>query len=277
MHLGHAYSALFNQRLAETTGGRLIVRIEDLDRTRCKLAYETAIRHDLAWLGVRFEPSPRRQSEHGADYEAALGRLDALGLVYPCFCSRAEVARGAAGRDPDGAPLYSGHCRALSQLDRRRRLAAGEKAAFRLDMAAAVRLAPERIVWDEYGEGALAAERVADPSAWGDVVLKGRDLAASYHLAVTVDDAIQGVTDVARGRDLVAATSVHRLLQELLGLPAPRYRHHRLALDCGGAKLAKSRGSPTLASMRADGVTALEIRRALGFAAGESALAVVLS
>ncbi len=277
MHLGHAYSALFNQRLAEASGGRLILRIEDLDRTRCKPAYEAAIRDDLAWLGLRFEASPRRQSEHAADYEAALGRLDALGLVYPCFCSRAQVAREAAGRDPDRAPFYGGHCRVLSAAERRQRRAAGEKAAFRLDMAAALRLGPGRIVWDEYGEGALAAERVADPSAWGDVVLKGRGLAASYHLAVTVDDAIQGVTDIARGRDLLAATSVHRLLQELLGFSAPRYRHHRLVLDSGGGKLAKSRGSPTLASMRADGVTAIDVWRALGFAAGKPALAVVLS
>ncbi len=266
LHLGHAYSALCNQRLAEETGGRLLLRIEDLDRSRCKAAFEAAILDDLDWLGVGFHGSPRRQSEHGGDYAAALLRLDSLGLVYPCFCSRAQVARAAAGRDPDGAPLYGGACRALSPGERRARIARGDKSASRLDMARAIGLAPPRIGWLEFGEGFGAEERAADPEAWGDVVLRGRDLAASYHLAVTVDDSLQGVTDVVRGRDLIAATSVHRLLQALLGLPAPRYRHHRLVLDSDGGKLSKSRGSPTLASLREKGVTAEAIRAALGFA-----------
>jgi glutamyl-Q tRNA(Asp) synthetase len=278
LHLGHAYSALLNQRLANDAGGQLLLRIEDLDRTRCKPAFEDGIRGDLAWLGLNFDEAPRRQSDHVADYRAALARLETLGLVYPCFCSRAEVARVATGRDPDGAPLYGGSCRALSAAERAERLARGDKAALRFDMTRALRVSPKRMVWLEYGEGPVGEARTADPAAWGDVVLGGRDLAASYHLAVTVDDALQGVTDVVRGRDLLAATSVHRLLQELLGLDGPRYRHHRLVLDSAGAKLAKSRGSPTLASLRGEGVTARDIRRALGFIdAGRAAFEVVLS
>ena len=276
LHLGHAYSALCNQRLAEETGGRLLLRIEDLDRARCKPAYAAAILDDLAWLGVSFDGSARRQSEHGDDYAAALERLRSRGLAYPCFCSRADVARAAAGRDPDGAPLYAGRCRAFSETERRIRLARGEKAAWRLDTGRAC--APARLVWLEYGEGTTASERVADPFGWGDVVLRGRDLLASYHLAVTVDDVLQGVTDVVRGRDLLAATSVHRLLQELLGLPMPRYRHHRLVLDAEGDKLSKSRRSPSLAALRAKGVTAEAVKAALGFSAAvEAALAVAFS
>jgi glutamyl-Q tRNA(Asp) synthetase len=278
LHLGHAYSALCNQRLAKQAGGRLLLRIEDLDRARCKPAYEAAIVDDLAWLGVCFDGSPRRQSEHGDDYAAALDRLRSRGLVYPCFCSRADVARDAAGRDPDGALRYAGRCRALSETERRLRLARREKVAWRLDIGRALELAPVQIVWLEYGEGTTADERVADPAAWGDVVLRGRDLAASYHLAVTVDDGLQGVTDVVRGQDLLAATSVHCLLQELLGLPAPRYRHHRLVLDAEGDKLSKSRRSPSLAVLRAKGVTAQAVKGALRFSHEvEAAFAVTLS
>jgi glutamyl-Q tRNA(Asp) synthetase len=278
LHLGHAYSALCNQRLADETEGRLLLRIEDLDRTRCKPAFEAAILDDLCWLGLRFDGTPRRQSQHGDDYSAALARLEATRVVYPCFCSRSEVSRAAAGRDPDGAPLYSGACRALSDAERHSRVKRGEKAALRLDMSRAVGLAAARIVWIEYGEGAEPQERAADPAAWGDVVLRGRDLAASYHLAVTVDDALQGVTDVVRGRDLLAATSVHRLLQELLGLPPPRYRHHRLVVDLAGAKLSKSRRSPSLAALRVRGVTPQQVRETLGFAnEGVSAFEVAFS
>ena len=219
LHLGHAYSALMNERIAAETNGRVLLRIEDLDRTRCKPQFVAAIVDDLAWLGLRFPAAPRRQSEHGDDYAAALARLDQRGLVYPCFCSRAEVARASNGqRDPDGAPLYPGTCRALSPAEARDRLARGDKAAFRLDMRRAIDAGPARLGWTEYGEGAVPSQRPAAPEVWGDVVLRGRDLAASYHLAVVVDDALQGVTDVVRGRDLLAATAVHRLLQALLGL-----------------------------------------------------------
>ncbi len=279
LHLGHAYSALCNERFVAQSNGRLLLRIEDLDRMRCKTEYEAAILDDLGWLGLCIDRPPRRQSEHGEDYVAALARLTAQALVYPCFCSRAEVARASAGRrDPDGAPLYAGSCRALPPGDAQERLARGERAAWRLDMRRALDLAPAPLAWLEFREGAIPVERAAEPALWGDVVLRSRDLAASYHLAVTVDDALQDVTDVVRGRDLLAATSVHRLLQELLGLPAPRYRHHRLVLDANGAKLSKSRQSPSLRQLGRRGFKPSEIRAALGFGEGGSGgLAVALS
>ncbi|MGB3583773.1 MAG: tRNA glutamyl-Q(34) synthetase GluQRS [Roseiarcus sp.] len=271
LHLGHAYSALMNERLAAETGGRLILRIEDLDGARCKPRFEAAIVDDLAWLGLRFPAPWRRQSEHRDDYAAALARLDRQGLVYPCFCSRSEAARASAGlRDPDGAPLYPGTCRALSPAEACDRLARGDKAAFRLDMQRAIDAGPADLSWTEYGEGAIPSQHSAAPEVWGDVVLRGRDLAASYHLAVVVDDALQGVTDVVRGRDLLAATAVHRLLQALLGLAEPRYRHHRLILDQTGEKLSKSRQSWSLAELRATGLAPGEVRAALGFHSGAS-------
>jgi glutamyl-Q tRNA(Asp) synthetase len=271
LHLGHAYSALMNERLAAEINGHVLLRIEDLDRTRCKPQFEAAIVDDLVWLGLRFPAPPRRQSEHGHDYAAALARLDQQGLVYPCFCSRTEIARASNGqRDPDGAPLYPGTCRALSAAEARDRLARGEPAAFRLDTRGAVEAGPARLGWAELGEGAIPAQRPASPEVWGDVVLRGRDLAASYHLAVVVDDALQGVTDVVRGRDLLAATAVHRLLQALLGLPEPRYRHHRLVLDQTGEKLSKSRQSWSLADLRATGLAPEDVRASLGFSAGDS-------
>jgi len=279
LHLGHAYSALCNERFSAASNGRLLLRIEDLDRARCKAQYEAAILDDLDWLGLSFEGPARRQSEHRGDYDAALERLSAKELVYPCFCSRAEVARASRGlRDPDGAPLYSGRCRGLEANERRVRLGGGERAAWRLDMRRALDATPTQLSWLEYGEGAVPDERKGSPALWGDVVLRGRDLAASYHLAVVVDDALQRVTDVVRGRDLLAATSVHRLLQELLAFHAPRYRHHRLVLDASGAKLAKSRQSPSLAELRRRGLKPSEIRAALGFAESPGGgLAVALS
>jgi glutamyl-Q tRNA(Asp) synthetase len=279
LHLGHAYSALMNERLAAELGGRVILRIEDLDRTRCKAQFEAGIVDDLTWLELKFPAPPRRQSEHGDDYTAALARLDERGLVYPCFCSRSEIVRTSNGqRDPDGAPLYPGTCRALSPTEARNRIERGDRASFRLDMRRALNAAPTHLCWVEYGEGAVPSQRPATPEIWGDVVLRGRDLAASYHLAVVVDDALQGVTDVARGRDLIAATAVHRLLQALLGLAEPRYRHHRLVLDGNGAKLSKSRQSVSLAELRGTGLNPGEIRAALGFGAGAGGgLTVVFS
>ena len=269
LHLGHAYSALMNERLAAETGGRVLLRIEDLDSARCKPRFEAAIVDDLAWLGLHFPAPHRRQSEHGDDYAAALARLNEQGLVYPCFCSRSEIARASNGqRDPDGAPLYPGTCRALSSAQGRDRLARGERAAYRLDMRRAFDAGPTGLCWIEYGEGAIPSQRPAKPEVWGDFVLRGRDLAASYHLAVVVDDALQGVTDVVRGRDLLAATSVHRLLQTLLGLAPPRYRHHRLVFDARGAKVSKSRQSVSLAELRGTGLNPGDIRAALGFGAG---------
>ena len=277
LHLGHAYSALMNARLAVAAGGRLLLRIEDLDRTRCKPEYESPIRDDLAWLGLTFVDAPRRQSEHGDDYARALQALRGRGLVYPCFCSRGVVAAATSRRDPDGAPLYPGTCRALEPRDVAKRLAAGESAAWRLDSARARSAAPAELTWREFGEGATETRCVAEPAAWGDFVLRGRDAVASYHLAVVVDDALQGVTDVVRGRDLLAATSAHRLLQTLFDLPAPRYRHHRLVLDASGVKMSKSAASPPLAALRAEGVTAAEVRIAFGFAPGASRFVARLS
>ena len=277
LHIGHAYSALMNTRFTAAANGRLLLRIEDLDPTRCKREFETAIVDDLVWLGVAFADPPRRQSEHAEDYARALDALRARGLVYPCFCTRSMVAEANAGRDPDGAPRYGGVCRNLAAREVDGRLAAGERAVWRLDSAAARLAVPDELVWREWGEGDRETSQNADPSLWGDFVLRGRDSAASYHLAVVVDDALQGVTDVVRGRDLFAATAAHRLLQALLALPAPRYRHHRLALDAEGAKMAKSAGATPLHKLRAEGVSAHELRVALGFAVGKTRLKVELS
>lgn len=211
----------------------------------------------------------RRQSEHFSEYALAVERLDAMGLVYPCFCTRGDIAACVADapdwpRDPDGAPLYPGTCRDMGETARRQHLLAGHHAAMRLDMNAASARAEGMIGWTEFGEGASARDVRAEPQVWGDVVLARRDVPASYHVAVVVDDALQGVTDVARGMDLFQSTSVHRLLQTLLDLPAPSYRHHHLILDEDGKKLAKSRGSQTLRDMRAKGVTPEEVRRMVG-------------
>jgi glutamyl-Q tRNA(Asp) synthetase len=268
LHLGHAYSALLNAEMAATSHGRFLLRIEDIDRTRCKPEYETAIVADLAWLGLTFREAPRRQSEHVGDYAGALDRLTARGLVYPCFCTRGEIARAAGvARDPDGAPLYPGTCRALTAAEQAARLSSGRSAGFRLDMARALAEAQGVSRWREYGEGTVETIVRADPSAWGDFLLKRKGMPASYHLAVVVDDALQGVSDVVRGRDLFASTSAHRLLQRLLEISPPRYRHHRLVRDVSGSKMSKSASSTPLEALRRNGVAAQEIRAALGFGA----------
>jgi glutamyl-Q tRNA(Asp) synthetase len=262
LHLGHALSALLNAELAAKAGGRLLLRIEDIDRARCRPDYEQAIYEDLAWLGVTWEQPVRRQSEHLADYRAALDKLAEQGLVYPSFDSRAEIAAQAAGRDPDGAPLYAGAAKALSAAERARRIGAGEPYALRLDMAAALAQVGQ-LTWDEAGY-TVAANPAANPGIWGDVVLARKDTPTSYHLSVVVDDALQGVTHVVRGRDLYESTAVHRLLQALLGLPAPAYRHHRLILDAGGRKLSKSTRSTALRELRAGGASPADIRAMIG-------------
>jgi glutamyl-Q tRNA(Asp) synthetase len=258
LHLGHAYSALLNADLAEASGGRLLLRIEDIDETRCRPEYEAAILENLHWVGLAWEQPVRRQSEHYDEYRAALARLDALGLVYPSFESRAEIARVATGRDPDGAPLYGGAGKSLSVGERSHRIAAGEPYAWRLDMKAAIAQSG-RLQWTEIDQPIPA-----DPAAWGDVVLARKDTPTSYHLSVVIDDAAQGVTNVVRGQDLYNATSVHRLLQALLGLPAPRYRHHRLLLDAEGNKLSKSTQATGLRELRAQDKTPADIRRMVG-------------
>ncbi|HVZ54147.1 MAG TPA: tRNA glutamyl-Q(34) synthetase GluQRS [Pseudolabrys sp.] len=275
LHLGHALSALLNADLAREGGGRLLLRIEDIDATRCRPEYEAAIYEDLGWLGLDWEKPVRRQSEHFDDYRAALGKLDAMGLIYPSFESRAEIAmmvagreaRGAWPRDPYGAPLYPGTAKALPASERTRRMASGEPYALRLDMAAAC-VQAGALSWVESGAGpnGETGTIAADPAAWGDVILARKDTPASYHLAVVVDDAAQGVTDVVRGHDLFHATGVHRLLQTLIGLPAPRYRHHRLVLDAEGRKLSKSTAATGLRELRAQGLTPADIRRLIGLA-----------
>jgi glutamyl-Q tRNA(Asp) synthetase len=272
LHLGHAYSALLNFDLARRSGGRLLLRIEDIDPIRCKPEFEAAVYEDLAWLGIEWEIPVRRQSEHFAFYRLAIEKLSAQGLVYPSFESRAEIARlvaqretdGSWPRDPDGAPLYPGTAKSLSAEERARLLQSGAPHALRLDMAAACARVGD-LGWTELGEGFGEASAVAvQPLAWGDVILARRETPTSYHLAVVVDDALQGVTDVVRGQDLFWSTSVHRLLQHLLGLPQPTYRHHRLILDDQGRKLSKSTIATGLRELRAGGATPADIRRMTG-------------
>jgi len=261
LHLGHALSALLNADVARAAGGRLLLRVEDIDETRCRPEYEAAIYEDLAWLGIAWEQPVRRQSEHYDDYRAALAKLEAMALTYRAYESRAEVARAASGRDPDGAPLYPGRNAILSESEIARRAAAGEPYAVRLDIAAAL-ACTGKLTWTESEQGLV----VANPGAWGDVILARKETPTSYHLSVVVDDAAQGVTDVVRGQDLFHSTSVHRLLQALLGLPAPRYRHHRLNLGADGKKLSKSNAATGLRELRAQGVSPADIRRLVGLA-----------
>ncbi len=273
LHLGHALSALLNADMARAAGGRLLLRIEDIDEARCRPEFEAAIYEDLAWLGIEWEKPPWRQSEHYDDYRAALRMLDAMGLVYPSFESRAEIAalvverekKAPWPRDPDGVPLYPSDAKHMPLAERARRMASPEPYALRLDMAAAIARAGP-LTWSESGQGPAGETGTvaADPAAWGDVILARKDTPTSYHLAVSVDDAAQGVTAVVRGRDLFHATSVHRLLQALLGFPAPRYHHHRLILDAGGNKLSKSTSATGLRELRAAGATPAEIRRLVG-------------
>ncbi len=259
LHLGHASAALVAHAEARRGGGRFLLRIEDIDAGRCRAEFAAAILNDLAWLGLDWDGEVRRQSEHFDDYCAALARLDGEGLLYPCFCSRKDIAAaGQAPHGPDG-PLYPGLCRDLSPGERSERIAAGRPYALRLDMAAATARAG-RLEWLDRTVGTIAAR----PDLFGDVVLARKDTPTSYHLAVTVDDARQGVTLVTRGDDLFAATHVHRLLQALLGLPTPAYAHHRLLLDDHGRRLAKRDGATTLAALRRAGRTPAEVRAMAG-------------
>ncbi|WP_020187330.1 tRNA glutamyl-Q(34) synthetase GluQRS [Methylopila sp. 73B] len=258
LHLGHAASASAVWRAAEAIGGRVLLRIEDIDPQRSKAKFATAIEEDLAWLGFRWDGPVVRQSERFDFYAAALSRLDAKGLLYPCRLSRADIAAAAppaAARDPDGAVrLPLGGARPADP---------DGPAAHRLNMAKALgALGDERLFWREEGVGAIEAR----PEFWGDVVLARKETPTSYHLAVVVDDAAQGVTHVVRGRDLYEATAVHRLLQRLLDLPEPAYRHHPILLAPDGGKLSKSRGSPSLRSLRAEGWSREDVLRAVGAA-----------
>jgi len=269
LHLGHARSALLNFDLARAAGGRFLLRIEDIDITRCRPEFEAAIYEDLGWLGLVWETPVRRQSLHFAGYREAIERLSARGLIYPSFESRTEIARLVAEKeadapwpcDPDGAPLYPGTAKSLTAEQRRRGIESGMPYALRLDMAAACAEAGD-LGWTELGEGPRGecGMVAARPEDWGDVILARKETPTSYHLSVVVDDALQGVTEVVRGRDLFWSTSVHRLLQLLLGLPQPVYRHHRLMTDASGHKLSKSTGAMALRELRAAGATAADIR-----------------
>jgi glutamyl-Q tRNA(Asp) synthetase len=273
LHLGHAYSALLNFDSARRSGGRFLLRIEDIDAARCKPEFETAIYEDLGWLGIGWEEPVRRQSEHLSEYRDAVDKLIAQGLVYPSFESRAEIARLVAQqeaaapwpRDPDGTPLYPGTAKSLPAGERARLLQSGAPYALRLDMAAACERAGD-LGWIERGAGpdGETGTVAARPAAWGDVILARRETPTSYHLSVVVDDALQGVTEAVRGEDLFWSTSVHRLLQQLLGLPQPAYRHHRLVLDGEGRKLSKSTLATGLRELRAAGAAPADIRRLLG-------------
>lgn len=271
LHLGHAYSALLNAHLARETGGRFLVRIEDIDTIRCTRDRVAACLEDLEWLGLEWEQPVLRQSTQFGRYRAAADALAARGLLYPCFCSRTDIATAAgseASRDPDGAVLYPGTCRHLPAGEREARIARGKPHTFRLDMQQAQAIVPPTSLrWREVSGPGLGMCKPIDacPEKWGDVVLVRKETPASYHLAVVLDDALQGITHVVRGQDLYEATAIHRLLQTLLGLPEPAYHHHPLIRDDEGKKLAKSLASTPLRQLRAEGVTAAEIRTRLGF------------
>jgi glutamyl-Q tRNA(Asp) synthetase len=273
LHLGHAYSALLNNDMARAANGRLLLRIEDIDTARCRPEYEAAILDDLRWLGVAWQRGVRRQREHFDDYQAAVAKLEAMDLLYPSFESRSEIAalvaerdrQGHWPRDPDGVPLYPGRARQMAKAERERRRREGEPFALRLAMDAAVARAGV-LTWNETGCGPQGQSGIVAtaPQMWGDVVLARKEAPTSYHLAVVIDDALQGVTDVVRGQDLFWSTAIHRLLQALLGLPEPTYHHHRLILDAGGRKLSKSTLATSLRELRASGATPADIRRMVG-------------
>src|SRR3954466_13359925 len=278
LHLGHALSALTDFEIARALGGRFLLRIEDIDATRCKPEFETGIYEDLTWLGIAWEEPVRRQSENLDAYAHALARLEGEGLIYPSFESRGDIARYVAEHsqapwphDPDGAPLYPGLSKKLPFEERARRMGS-EPYALRLDMNAAL-ARTGALTWVETGADPKQDHetRMAEPEKWGDVVLARKDTPTSYHVSVVVDDAAQGITHVVRGQDLYQATSVHRVLQALLGLPAPLYHHHRLILDAQGHKLSKSTNATALRELRRQGATPADIRRMVGLAPAATA------
>ena len=275
LHLGHAYSALLNQQMANAVGGRLLLRIEDIDTTRCTPEFEAGIFRDLEWLGLEWEQPVRRQADHFADYQAVLDRLIREELVYPAFMSRGEIRAFIADsekrgrdwpRDPDGVPLYPAADKALPVGERNRRISDNAPFAWRLDVDAALTRVGTDLSWREFTDETLSATRTVEarPQDWGDVILARRDIPTSYHLAVVTDDALQGVSHVVRGRDLYSATGIQRLLQELLGLGQPDYFHHRLILGPDGRKLSKSLGDTGLAALRQAGASPDDVRRLVG-------------
>lgn len=264
LHLGHAFSALTAWHAARDVGGRFLLRIEDIDIRRCKAEFTEAILVDLAWLGLDWDGEVRRQSRHFDDYGAALDRLSGMGLVYPCFCTRADIAAAASAphlsAHGPGGPLYPGTCRHRTADERRQFMQAGTEFALRLDAKKAAAAAGPYSFHD-----ALHGDVDGDPLLFGDVVIARKDTPTSYHLAVTVDDHLQAVTLVTRGEDLYPATHVHVLLQRLLGYATPRYAHHRLLTDADGRRFAKRDRALTLQAMREAGATASAVRRQAGF------------
>ena len=265
LHLGHAYSALYTWAAADRLRGVALLRIEDIDTERCKPEFVDAIYRDLHWLGLDWPEPVMQQSDRFGIYAEAANRLRDNGLLYPCFCSRSEIAAAATGTDPDGAPLYPGTCRHLSNADRIERLERGDPVQFRLDSEAAIHRAG-MLTYTVVGPTVTDRPQVryARPERWGDVVLQRKDMPTSYHLSVVIDDADQGISHVTRGRDMEAATDIHVLLQMLLGLPSPIYHFHRLLVDDEGHKLSKSRGSRSLGDLRGEGWTPADVRRAVG-------------
>ncbi|WP_413204366.1 tRNA glutamyl-Q(34) synthetase GluQRS [Rhodospirillum sp. A1_3_36] len=267
LHLGHAFSAILSHDTARALGGRFLLRLEDIDGGRCRPEFVTGILEDLRWLGLSWDGPVLRQSERMALYRKHLDHLTDEGLLYPCFCTRKdiqeEIARSpSAPQGPDG-PLYPGTCRTLTQKDRATRLATSPPHCLRLDMAKAVKRAGP-LTWTCLDDDGKETDIQARPETFGDVVLARKDCPTSYHLAVTIDDASQGITLVVRGEDLREATHVHRLLQALLHLPTPSYRHHRLLVNDSGKRLAKRDRATTLASLRESGETPQGIRRRIG-------------
>jgi len=264
--MGHAYSALYTAQWAAAMHGRFLLRIEDTDPQRSKPEFTEAIFKDLRWLGLDWEEPVWRQSERFDIYAAHADRLKQRGLLYPCFCSRTEVAAASSGTDPDGAPLYAGTCRHLTPAQIEHRLAAGEEAQWRLRTEEALELTG-LLTFSVAGPTPTDRPQIryARPQIWGDVVIQRKGTPTSYHLSVVIDDDAQSVTHVTRGRDMEPSTDIHVLLQMLLGLGSPIYTFHKLILDGEGKKLSKSKGSPSLRSLREAGVTPEEIRRRLGF------------
>lgn len=265
LHLGHAHSALLGHRSARDANGRFLLRIEDIDRTRCKPEFETAIYDDLHWLGLDWEEPVRRQSDHFADYAAALARLESDGLLYPCFCSRKDIAAAASAPHEGETVIYPGTCRGLDPILAAERKAAGEPFALRLDtLEARCRSGPLAFL-EADPDGSGLREVRAEPERFGDVVLGRRDTPASYHLCASLDDHLQGVTLVIRGLDLRPATHIHRLLQAVLGLASPQYRHHVLLTNESGVRLSKRDGALALRALREQGISAAAVRKMAGF------------